>query len=244
MDLRKLAVIGVALVLAAGALASGKTYVCYYDQSGGQDTEVTITNLGGSRASFTLRVFDHTGKLLYTDSDSLDPREAECYRMEEAIGHDDYRWGIIKLETGDDNFFALGVEYFSDGKLVSIDNIVEPLEEDRQDVQYWYSIYYVNVNRSSTGLILANPWWHESEVEVYIARQSGETLYRRHLTLKPASAYFLDLEEVVGQGGYQWGAVDILASSPILAACEYYDRRGSELEIDNVSQSYAIQPTH
>ena len=145
------------------------------------------------------------------------------------------------VETDDDNFLALGVEYYADGKLVSVDNIIEPIPVGSKSRDYWYCIYYANVGVADTGLVVMNPEWDPTSVKVYVHKENGDLVYQERKTLDGHEAYFLDLEELAGQGSYFWGAVDVWTDDPIVLACEYYHRRGSKLEIDNVVDWYAWQ---
>ena len=222
-------------------MAGQEIYACYYDLSGGQDTEITVMNLGTSAASYTLRVFDQSGDQIYVTNRMISAGESDFIRLGIEIGPGTYRWGIVTVETREENFLALAVEYYDEGDIVSIDNIIEPVPFRESGKDYWYCIYHVNVGISSTGLIVMNPWWEPAIVRVFIRDESGDLIYEERVILSDHEADYFDLEDLVGQSPYTWGIIDVWADIPIALACEYYYRGGSPIEIDNVVDYYAWQ---
>jgi hypothetical protein len=229
------------IVLPVSTNAALKTYACYYDLSRDQDTEITIMNLGTGTASYTLRVFDQSGDQIYVTNRMLSAGESDFFRLGQEIGHGPYYWGVVIIETQEDNFLSLAAEYYMDQEIVSIDNIIEHVPFRSSGRDYWYCIYHVNVGVSSTGLIVMNPWWEPTTVTVYVRDESGDVIYQDRITLSDHEADYLDLEDLIGQSPYTWGLIDIKADIPIVLACEYYYRGGSALEIDNVVDFYAWQ---
>lgn len=235
--------IKILLLLALLAFLTGfgyarKTYVCYYESSSAQDTEVSILNMMDTVAYYTLRVYDYTGELIFSDSRSLTAFDSRYYRLSEKIGRASHYWGLFTVETDDDSFLLLTAEYFVDEMVCSIDNIIEPVPRYESGYKYWYGIYHANLGPGTTGLIIMNPQWFSVEFQVRVYDAEGRRLMSKSYTLAGRASAFYDLGDLVGTGSDIWGVVDISASSPIAIACEYYKRGGSRLEIDNVVDYY------
>jgi len=231
--------LGILLISYAGA--AKKIYAAYYDISGPQDVEVTVMNLGTESASYVLNIYDARGERIFSVVERLPAGGASFCRLSDEIEKDVEHWGLLTVETADGNFLSLGLEYYTDGTLISVDNIFEPVPRIQLRRVYWYCIYYVNVGVANTGLVLMNPWWGNTTVRIYVRKQNGELLYTKEIELSSHDAYFLNLEECIDHAGTFWGVIDVKAENPIALACEYYDRMGSELEIDNVVDYYAVQ---
>ncbi len=233
--------LSVVLVVIVGCSFIGygrKTYVCYYESSSAQDTELNIMNLMDRACWYTLRIYYYKGKLLYSDMCQLKAFEAEFYRVSEEVGRGFDIWGMVTIEVDDDVFILLSVEYFVEDQVCSIDNIIEAVPPYESGYWYWYCIYHVNLWPSSTGLVIMNPSWSTVSYRIRVYDAHGAMLFSRSYTLAGRCSNFFDLEDLVGQGEEIWGLVDIRADRPVALAGEYYKRSGSRLEIDNIVDYY------
>jgi hypothetical protein len=214
-----------------------KQYVCYYESSSAQTTELNILNMLETVCYYTLRIYDSSGKLLYSKMASLPSYQSDAYPLHELIGRGNY-WGIVSIETDDDAFLIITAEYFADDVCISIDNIMEQIPPYDSQYWYWYGIYYVSLSSSDTGLIIMNPQWSTIEFVLRIYDADGNRLFSRSYNLNSRASQFFDISDLIGSGSIKWGVIDIRSSHPIAIACEYYQRGGSRLEIDNIVDYY------
>jgi len=214
-----------------------KQYVCYYESSSVQTTELNILNMLDTLCYYTLRIYDPSGKLIYSTISSLSSYESEAYQVHKLIGRGNY-WGLVSVETDDDAFLIITAEYFVDDICISIDNVMEQIPPYDSNYWYWYGIYYVSLSPSNTGLIIMNPQWNSIDFMLRIYDADGNRLISRTYTLSSRASQFFDISDLIGSGRSKWGIIDIRSSHPIAIACEYYQRGGGRLEIDNIVDYY------
>lgn len=232
--MKKVVVFGLAL-LSLGAIGWGQElYAFYYDLSGGQDLVVNVMNAMPNASAFILEVFDAFGNSLWTKAGELEPYEAVYYTLSDYAPQSNNSWGVVTISS--EEKLVIGLEYYADGELVSMDTVSRTVPDLEAGVPYWLGVYYTQAQGISTGVIIMNPWSAPTTVSVSVRNPNDDEIYATDLSLSGYESEFLDLEKLIGTGNLLWGLVDVkMAGQAVVVAVEYY---GNGLEIENVTEYY------
>ena len=235
--MRKVIAIG-AIVLSIGFVAMGQFhYAFYYDLSGGQDLEVNLINTMPWANDVFMAVHDAYGEEIWSTTAELTGYEPAYVRLGENIAGDDYNWGVVTVDSSDR--LIIGLEYFKDGLLISIDTVYIETPVLNPDEQFWLGTYYTQVGDAETAYIVMNPWASIASCSVAVYDANGEPIYSEDFVLGPYEAEYVSLRDAVGSGGLAWGFLDVsMEDVSVIIAVEYSGRGCSGLEIDNVTEYY------
>lgn len=226
---------GLAIISMSG-IAQRDRYCIYYDLSGDQDTAIIILNMEQYVAYFTIRVYDYTGKLLWSDMVSIMGYHSKMYHLSEKIARGRDKWGIVTLETDSDSILSVSALYTCKGKLISV-RTVDEIPTAGGHRYYWYSAFVYKTEDDWVGFIISNPWFTSVSVRYYIYSADGSTLDSKTITLSPNASYFRSLGELPEFAGI----LDVRAGNPIVLAIEYYANYAKDLyTIDLITETYAL----
>jgi len=227
-----------AIVLSIGLAVMGQFhYAFYYDLSGGQDLEVNLINTMPWENEVSMVVHDAFGGEVWSTAAELDGNEPGYVRLSENIATDVSHWGVVTVESSDR--LIIGLEYFDEGLLISVDTVYSEIPELNPDEQFWLGTYYTQVGDAQTAYIVMNPWSSTARCTVTVYDANGDWLYSQDYILGPYEAEYVYLEDVVGSGGLVWGFLDVsMEDVSVILALEYTGRGCSGLEIDNVTEFY------
>jgi len=235
--MRKTIAVG-AIILAVGLAAMGQFhYAFYYDLSGGQDLEVNIMNTMPWTNDTTVEVHDAYGGLIWESAASIDGNATVYVRLGESIVAEATHWGVVTVDSEDQ--VIIGLEYYKDDLLVSVDTVYSSVPTINQDELYWMGTYYTQVGDASTAFVVMNPWATTGACAVTIYDGNGEAVYSQEFILGPYESEYVQLDNEIGSTGLSYGLLDVaMEGQLVILALEYTGRGCSELEIDNVSEYY------
>jgi len=227
-----------ALVLCIGLAASGQFhYAFYYDLSGGQDLEINLMNTMPRANDLFIEVHDAYGGVVWDLSGTVAGYATAYTRLSEHIAPDDTHWGVVTVDSSDR--LIIGLEYYKDGLLVSIDTIYSPVPEVDPDEPFWLGTYYTQVGDSETAYVLMNPSSKTAACSVTAYDANGAPVHSQEFVLSPYESEYVWLGREIAAGSLSYGLLDIeMQGQVVILALEYTGRGLSELEIDNVTEYY------
>ena len=235
--MRKLMVVLAMLLLVGMAAYSQHHYAFYYDLTSGQDVELTISNPMFDTSQFVIKVYDAYGAEIWSTVDTLESAESGFVVLGDYVPYVDYRWGVVTVDSTDR--LIIGLEYYKDGQIVSVDTVVTEVPELNAFETFWLGTYYSQAGESETAFIVMNPWPMTTSCVVTAYNNEGFSVYERTFTLSPYESEYVDLSAVIGTGVALWGLLDVtMENRAVVIALEYYGRGCAELEIDNVTEYY------
>jgi len=228
----------VAIVLSVGLAAAGQFhYAFYYDLSGGQDLEVNLINTMPWETDVVMTVHDAYGGEIWSTSAVLGGYEPGFVRLGENIASDTVHWGVVTVESSDR--LIIGLEYFADGLLISVDTVYTEIPVLDADEAFWLGTYYTQAGDARTAYVVMNPWSQTARCSVDVYDANGDWLSARDFVLGPYESEYVALEDEVGSGSLVWGFLDVsMENVSVIVALEYTGRGCSGLEIDNVTEFY------
>ena len=235
--MRKLAAIA-AIVLSVGLVAAGQFhYAFYYDLSGGQDLEINIMNTMPLANDITIDVHDAYGGVIWNSSASLDSNSSVYVRLGDEISSGSTNWGVVTVDS--EERVILGLEYYMNDLLVSMDTVYDEIPPIEAGVPYWLGTYYTQVGDAETAYIVMNPRATTARCSVTAYNADGFEVHTRDFVLGPYEAEYVLLSQAIGSGGLLYGLLDVqIENQVVVLALEYTGRGCSELEIDNVTEYY------
>ncbi len=227
-----------AMVLAVGLVATGQSmYAFYYDLSGGQDLEINLINTMPWPTDVQIVVYDAYGGMIWSTEAELIGYGPGYVRLGEALPADPHHWGVVTVESSDR--LIVGLEYYRDGLLVSVDTVYNELPLLDEGETFWLGTYYTQVGSADTAYIVMNPWPRTARCTVSVYDGNGDRLTARDFVLSPHEAEYVALANEVGSGSTVWGFLDVsMEEVSVIVALEYSGRGCSGLEIDNVTEFY------
>jgi len=227
-----------AIVLSTGLVAVGQFhYAFYYDLSGGQDLEINLINAMPWTNEVTMVVHDAYGGEIWATAAELVGYEPGFVRLGDEIPSGGTHWGVVTVDST--GRIIIGLEYFADGLLISVDTIYNEVPVLNPDEQFWLGTYYSQAGDAETAYIVMNPWPSTARCTVTVYDSAGDWLYAEDFALGPYEAEYVRLGDAVGSGGLIWGLLDVsMEDVSVIVALEYAGRGCSGLEIDNVTESY------
>jgi len=230
-----LALVVVALVGITGM--SQYFYAFYHDNTPGKDVEINLTNTMPWAADVLINMYDADGDLIWTDRASLAANAGGYWALSDHVPAYNLNFGVVTVESSER--LIIGLEYFANGQLVSIDTVYSELPSLDTGELFWLGTYYTQVAPAFTGMILMNPWDFPAACTVTAYDVYGNVVYTQDFVLSAHEAVFGDLRDVLGQSGTMWGHLDVqMQDRAVIMAMEYYNRGCSQLEIDNVTDYY------
>ena len=228
----------IVILMSAGLVAAGQFhYAFYYDLSGGQDLEVNLLNTMPWDAVLEMSVHDAYGGEIWSTMAELSAYEPWFIRLGEYVSSDVYHWGVVTVDS--DTRLILGLEYFRDGLLISVDTVYNELLPLDPDEPFWLGTYYTQAGDADTAYIVMNPWSETARCTVDVYDANGDWLSTRDFVLGPYESEYVSLGDDVGWGGLIWGFLDVsMEDVSVILALEYTGRGCSGLEIDNVTEYY------
>ncbi|MCK4571005.1 hypothetical protein KAT84_03540 [Candidatus Bipolaricaulota bacterium] len=212
-------------------------YAFYYDLTGGQNVELNISNPMFETSSFVLSVYDAYGTEILTLSESLDSADTGYLVLGDRVPNVDYAWGVVVIDSTDR--LIIGLEYYKDDELVSVDSVVTPVPELNPNEVFYLGAYYSQVGLSETAFIVMNPWSMTTTCTVTAYNREGYNVYSRDFMLSPYESDYVNLTDVIGSGTSLWGLLDVtMHDRAVILALEYSGRGCSRLEVDNVTEFY------
>ena len=235
--MKKILVAGV-IVLMAGLAAFGQFhYGFYYDLSEGRDLEINLMNTMPWENEVWIEVHDAFGNLIWESYGPIPSLSTVYVRLGDDIPAGATHWGVVTIDSTDR--VVIGLEYFADGDLISVDTIYNEIPIVDPDVSYWIGSYYSQVIGSETAFVVMNPWPSNSLCMVTAYNASGVPVYQREFWLAPYESEFVALGQEIGSGSLLYGLLDVrLDGQLVVLAIEYHGRGCSGLEIDNVTEFY------
>lgn len=235
--MRKLIAIAV-IVLLTGFVAAGQFhYAFYYDLSGGQDLEVNLINTMPWTNELMIVAHDAYGGEIWSTTAELSGYESLFVRLGDDIASDSFHWGVVTVDSSDQ--LIIGLEYFSEGLLISVDTVYNEIPVLNPDEPFWLGTYYTQVGDAETAYIVMNPWATTARCTVDVYGADGEWLYTQDFVLGPYESEYVNLGDEIGSGGLIWGFLDVsMEDVSVIIALEYTGRGCSGLEIDNVTEFY------
>ena len=235
--MRKLIAISV-MVLLTGLVAVGQFhYAFYYDLSGGQDLEINLINTMPWTNELSVVVHDAYGGEIWSTMAELSGYEPGFVRLGDSIASDSLHWGVVTVDSTDR--LIIGLEYFRDGLLISVDTVYSEIPVLNPDEPFWLGTYYTQAGDAETAYIVMNPWPSTARCSVDVYDANGEWLYAQDFVLSPYESEYVYLGDEIGSGGLMWGFLDVsMEDVSVILALEYTGRGCSGLEIDNVTEFY------
>jgi len=235
--MKKVIAIGV-IVLSASLVAVGQFhYAFYYDLSGGQDLEINLINTMPWSNDLAIEVHDAYGGLVWDSYGTVEGYATVYVRLGDEIPSEGTNWGVVTVDSTDR--IIIGLEYFADGLLISVDTVYSEIPTLNPDEQFWLGTYYTQAGDAETAYIVMNPWPSTARCTVSIYDAEGDRLDSRDYVLGPFEAEYVWLGDVVGSGSLVWGFLDVsMEDVSVIIALEYTGRGCSGLEIDNVTEYY------
>lgn len=226
------------LVSVGSLIAVGQFhYAFYYDLTNGQDVEITISNPMFDETQLVISVFDAYGAEIWSSAESLASAESGYIVLGEYVPYADYPWGVVTVDSTDR--LIIGLEYYKDDLLVSVDTVVTEVPELDAFETFWLGTYYSQAGVTETAFIVMNPWPMTTTCDITAYNSDGYVVYTRTFTLSPYESEYVDLTTAIGSGGMLWGLLDVaMENRAVVIALEYYGRGCSDLEIDNVTDYY------
>jgi len=228
----------IAISVLFGVVANGQYhYAFYYDTTGGQDLEVSLLNTMPRDNGFTVTVHDAYGGELWSLGGSLAPNQAVPLRLADYLPASEFAWGVVTVDSAEQ--LVIGLEYFLDEKLISIDTIYREAPVLNPNEDFWLGAYYNQVGSSETALIVMNPWATTGGCSITVRTSDGTTVYQQEFVLGPHESEYIPLTDELGHGNLLWGFVDVgMSGQSVILAVEYYGRGCAGLEIDNITEYY------
>lgn len=234
---RFLAVLGCVVLVGTFGLADFR-YAFYYDLTEERDLVVNVMNTLPLDNMVTITVYTAFGEILWNSTSTLGGYVSTYVPLSRFIPTGQDHWGLVTIDATSPVLIAL--EYIANDALVSVNIISHPLPSFLEQASYWLGVYYNQVGRRTTRIVLMNPWAENTSCSLAIYRQDGNTIQEFSLTVLPYGSAYIDLGKILGQGGYLWGLVDIeMTERPLGVAVEY---AGEGVEIVNLSEPYFFQP--
>jgi len=209
-------------------------YAVYYDVSGGQNTAIVISNATSTTAYYTIRAYDYTGRLVWSDMGNLKSYESTMYDLSEHITPASGKWGLVRINS--DQILVVSALYSSRDKLIAIKTVDNVPSRDSGIQYYWYALMFYALRDATVGFIIANPQAFSVSIRFYLYDEDGNTLVSRTVTLDPFASYFYNTEVLSEEAA---GFLDVRATAPIILAGEYYIA-GSVYTIDLIFDAYAV----
>jgi len=235
--MRKMMLVLAMLLLIGMAAHAQHHYAFYYDLTDGQDVELTISNPMFDVSQFAIAVHDAYGAEIWSAVEILASAESGFVVLGDYVPDVDYQWGVVTVDSSDR--LIIGLEYYKDGQIVSIDTVVTEVPELNTYETFWLGTYYSQTAGSETAFIVMNPWAMTTSCVVTAYNNEGYSVFERTFTLSPYESEYVDLSDVIGTGIALWGLLDVtMEDRAVVIALEYYGRGCSELEIDNVTEYY------
>jgi len=227
-----------AIVVSVGLVAVGQFhYAFYYDLSGGQDLEINLMNTMPWSNEVVLEVHDAYGGLLWESDGTMDGYETVYVRLGDEIPSGSTNWGVVTVDSEDR--IIVGLEYYMDGLLVSMDTVYDEVPVIDAGEPYWLGTYYTQVGGAETAYIVMNPWATTARCEVTAYDAEGDAVHYLEFVLGPYESEYVLLSNEIGSGGLLYGFLDVaMEDQVVIVALEYIGRGCSELEIDNVTEYY------
>jgi len=235
--MRKAIAIG-AIVLSIGLVAMGQFhYAFYYDLSGGQDLELNLMNTMPRTADVAIEVHDAYGGLVWDSFGSVLGYATVYVRLSDDIPSVSTNWGVVTVDSNER--VIIGLEYFKDGRLVSMDTVYDEIPTIDPSEPYWLGTYYTQVGDAETAYIVMNPWETTAWCAVAAYDADGALIYSQEFVLGPYESEYVRLGDEIGTGGLLYGLLDVqMEGQLVVLALEYTGRGCSGLEIDNVTEFY------
>lgn len=235
--MRKFIAIGVILLL-TGLVAVGQSYYAfYYDLSGGQDLEINLVNTMPWANEVSVVVHDAYGGEIWSMTAELSEYEPGFVRLGDYIESDSLHWGVVTVDSTDR--LIIGLEYFRDDELVSVDTVYSEIPVLNPDEPFWLGTYYTQAGDAETAYVVMNPWSSTARCSVTVYDANGEWLYTQDFVLGPYESEYVYLRDEIGSGSLIWGFLDVsMEDVSVILALEYTGRGCSGLEIDNVTEFY------
>ena len=227
-----------AIVLAVGLVAAGQFhYAFYYDLSGGQDLEINIMNTMPWSNNVTIDVHDAYGGLIWDSYATLDGYSTVYVRLGDEIPSGGTNWGVVTVDSEDR--VIVGLEYYMDDLLVSMDTVYDEIPQISADEPYWLGTYYTQVGDAETAYVVMNPWPTTARCAVTAYDANGSAVHFLEFVLGPYESEYVLLSGEIGSGGLMYGLLDVqMEGQVVVLALEYTGRGCSGLEIDNVTEYY------
>ncbi len=228
----------VAIVLMAGVAVFGQFhYGFYYDLSGGRDLEINLMNTMPWENGVTIEVHDAFGNLIWESYGPIPGHSTVYVRLGNDIPAGATHWGVVTVDSTDR--VVIGLEYFADEALVSVDTIYNEIPIVEAGESYWIGSYYSQVVDVDTAFVVMNPWPSDSLCTVSAYNANGVPVYTRDFWLAPYESEFVALGQEIGSGSLLYGLLDVrLEGQLVVLAIEYHGRGCSGLEIDNITEFY------
>lgn len=235
--MKAIAIVG-AIVLSVGLAAVGQYhYAFYYDLSGGQDLEVNVMNTMPWSNDITIEVHDAYGGLVWDSYGTIDGYATVYVRLGDSIPAESVNWGVVTVDSTDR--VIIGLEYFFDGLLVSVDTVYDEIPSIDPTEPYWLGTYYTQVGDAETAYIVMNPWATTARCAVTGYDADGAVAHYAEFVLGPYESEYVRLTTEIGSGGLLYGFLDVqMEGQVVVLALEYTGRGCSSLEIDNVTEYY------
>ena len=235
--MRKLALALLVCALVGVAGAAQYRYAFYHDNTPGQDVEINLLNTMDWTADVSIDVYDAYGDLVWSDYGSIPAVSGGYWSLSDSVPSYSTNYGVVIVESSER--LVIGLEYYSGGQLVSVDTVYEEVPVLSSGELYWLGAYYTQVQPSSTGMILMNPWSFPTACTVTVYDTVGTEVYSQDFVLSGYETVYHDLTDFLGHGAYMWGLLDVqMQDRAVILAMEYYNRGCAQLEIDNVTDYY------
>jgi len=235
--MRKAIAVGVIILSVGLAVAAQFHYAFYYDLSGGQDLEINIMNTMPWTNDTTVQVHDAYGGLIWESAASINANATAYVRLGNSISAEGTHWGVVTVDS--ESQVIIGLEYYKDDLLVSVDTVYSSVPTINPDELYWLGTYYTQVGDASTAFVVMNPWETTGSCTVAVYDGNGGTIYSQEFILGPYESEYVQLGNEVASAGLSYGLLDVqMEGQVVVLALEYTGRGCSELEIDNVSEFY------
>ena len=212
-------------------------YAFYHDNTPGRDVEVNLLNTMDWAADITIEVYDAYGDLVWSDYGTIPAYSGGYWALSDYLPSYNTNYGVVTVESTEQ--LVIGLEYYSGAQLVSVDTVYTELPVLSSNELFWLGTYYTQVQPSSTGMILMNPWNFPAACTVTAYDTMGSVVFTQDIVLSAHEAVFHDLTEFLGHGAYMWGLLDVqMQDRAVILAMEYYNRGCAQLEVDNVTDYY------
>ena len=238
------ALLCIAVLIAAGTAATGRTIWAYYDCAPGVNTVVVLSNASeyASADGITIRLYDANGSVLVESRHGLDEYESAAVFLNGLLAEtDDSMWGLAEIES--ELLVQVGVWIGTEEGWLFVENYGElgGSTAGPEVENYWYGVSYADTPNRQTTITILSPNERLTFGSLYMYDASGTLQYYRELPLPARQPVFIDLADAFPPGEGVWGLIDIETTEPAIVVCTYFDGEGYLIDVDIVDQPYYLQ---